>query len=46
MKKPNVRITPAQYEALMELKEKTGASIAYMIRKAIDEYLASDKPVK
>ncbi len=40
------KISETQLNALKELKENTGRPIQYMIRAAIDEYLASDKPVK
>jgi hypothetical protein len=40
MERKNVHLTPQQIEALTYLAEKTGLSVADLIRRAIDEYLA------
>lgn len=44
VKQVNVYLTPAQHERLLKLKEKTGAPVSDMIRRAIDQYLETADP--
>jgi predicted DNA-binding protein len=39
VKQVNVYLTHEQHERLLKLKEKTGAPVSDMIRRAIDQYL-------
>jgi len=41
VKQVNVYLTHAQHEQLRKLKDKTGAPVSEIIRRAIDEYLKS-----
>lgn len=39
VKQVNVYLTHAQHEKLRKLKEKTGAPVSELIRRAIEQYL-------
>lgn len=39
VKQVNVYLTHAQHERLLKLKEKSGAPVSELIRRAIDRYL-------
>ncbi len=39
VKQVNVYLTHAQHDLLLKLKEKTGAPVSEIIRRAIDQYL-------
>ena len=39
VKQVNVYLTHEQHQRLLKLKEKTGAPVSDMIRRAIDQYL-------
>ena len=39
VKQVNVYLTHEQHERLLKLKEKTGAPVSEIIRRAIDQYL-------
>jgi predicted DNA-binding protein len=39
VKQVNVYLTHAQHERLLKLKEKSGAPVSEIIRRAIDQYL-------
>ena len=46
MKVYNLQIEDKLYSELEEIKENTGASIAYIIRRAIEEYIKELNKVK
>ena len=39
MKKMNFNLTRPQYEQIMKIAQRTGLTIAELLRRAIDEYL-------
>jgi predicted DNA-binding protein len=39
VKQVNVYLTHEQHERLQKLKEKTGAPVSELIRRAVDQYL-------
>jgi len=39
MKRTNIHLSDAQLKRLRELSEKTGAPVAEIVRRAVDEYL-------
>ena len=39
VKQVNVYLTHAQHQRLLDLKDKTGAPVSELIRRAIDQYL-------
>lgn len=41
VKQVNVYLTHAQHKRLLRLKEKTGAPVSEIIRRAIEQYLAT-----
>jgi predicted DNA-binding protein len=41
VKQVNVYLTHAQHKRLLKLKEKTGAPVSEIIRRAIEQYLAT-----
>lgn len=43
MKRVNYHLTEKQIERLEELSERTGLSVAELIRRAIDEYMKKQK---
>jgi predicted DNA-binding protein len=42
----NIYLTPDQVKRLKALNEKTGAAVAELIRRAVDEYLKKRKREK
>ncbi|HEX4024111.1 MAG TPA: ribbon-helix-helix domain-containing protein [Steroidobacteraceae bacterium] len=44
VKPVNVYLTHQQHEQLRKLKEKTGAPVSELIRRAIDQYLKTAEP--
>jgi predicted DNA-binding protein len=43
MKRVNYHVTTKQFESLQQLSEKTGLSVAELIRRAIDNYLKKEQ---
>ncbi len=43
VKQVNVYLTHDQHEKLQKLKERTGAPVSEIIRRAIDRYLKSEE---